>query len=52
MLYTKREIYTGCVVVGRGDEIIVAGYSYDVQSGLGRSGLGYVSQVELLELPH
>ena len=38
-------------LVERGDEIIVACYSYDAQSGLGRSGLGYMSQGGAFRVP-
>ena len=51
VIYEKGDLHWLQWLLERGDEIIVAGYSYDAQSGLGRSGLGYMSQGGAFRVP-
>ena len=50
-IYEKGDLHWLQWLLERGDEIIVAGYSYDAQGGLGRSGLGYMSQGGAFRVP-
>jgi hypothetical protein len=50
-IYEKGDLHWLQWLLERGDEVIVAGYSYDAQSGLGRSGLGYMSEGGAFRVP-
>lgn len=50
-IYESGDLHWLQWLLERGDEIIVAGYSYDPKSGLGRSGLGYMSEGGAFRVP-
>jgi len=50
-IYESGDLHWLQWLLERGDEIIVAGYTYDPKSGLGRSGLGYMSQGGAFRVP-